>query len=298
MVVFDPNLDISGDYVYTVPANGPCAAEEAIVSVTVNPKPDAGMDFSATICQSEGLVDLFSLLDSGTDADGDFYIASSNTLVDQGILDLATVSGSTLVLEYRIDRGNTCTPDMAAIQLSITAVEAPMVSDQSYCILEGVTLQSVDVTSNMDFVWYESAESEEVISADTVLKTKTYYVANVDPNGCESVRVPMAVTIFNIGATNDCKPNIMDGVSPNNDGINDVLDLGDLENAFPDFQITIYNRHGATVYKGRTGTSYFSGFSNVSPRLGDNLPSGVYFFVFEPNDNINGAFQDTFYLSK
>lgn len=298
MGVFDPNTGVSGEYVYTVPANGPCVAEEAIVSVTVNPKPDAGIDFNVTLCQSEGLVDLFLLLDSATDTDGDFYIASSNTLVDQGILDLAMVSGSTLGLEYRIDRGNTCAPDMAAIQVSITAVEAPMVSDQSYCILEGVTLQSVDVTSNMDFVWYESAESDAVIGADTVLKTKTYYVANVDPNGCESVRVPMIVTIFNIGATSDCKPNVMDGVSPNNDGINDVLDLGDLENAFPDFQITIYNRYGATVYKGRTGTPYFSGLSNVSPSLGDDLPSGVYFFVFEPNDNINGAFQDTFYLSK
>ncbi|MEB8345977.1 gliding motility-associated C-terminal domain-containing protein [Flavobacteriaceae bacterium KMM 6898] len=295
---FDPNVDISGAYVYTVPTNGPCQSEESIVNVIVNPRPNAGIDISSTICQSEGLVDVFGLLDSGTDMDGEFYIASTNTLVDQGILDLSTVSGSSLGLEYRIDRSTSCAPDLAVVQVNITAVEAPTVSDQSYCVLEGATLRSVAVISNFDYIWYETAVSEEVLNMDTVLEDKTYYIANVDQNGCESVRVPMMVTIFNIGATNDCKPDLMDGVSPNNDGINDVLDLGDLENAFPGFQISIYNRYGTLVYKGRIGTSYFSGLSNVSPSLGDDLPSGVYFYVFEPNDNINGAFQDTFYLSK
>ena len=297
--VFNPAVHVSGNYVYTVPDNGPCPSSESIVTVTVYEKPNAGPNFSATLCKSDGEVNLFDLLDTDVDDDGEFVIVASNSIVPLGVLDLSSSVEANLVLEYRINRNNSCATEVATIHLQVMEVAPPpAIEDQSFCVLEAATLGDITVGSNADFVWYTTDVSNSVLPLDTVLQEGQYYVAHVDEGGCESQRMPVNINILNIGETKDCKPNMPDGVSPNNDGQNDTFDLSDLESAFPGFELSIYNRYGTLVYKGKSGTPYFSGLSNVSPSLGDNLPSGVYFYVFEPNDGINGAFQDSFYLSK
>jgi gliding motility-associated-like protein len=295
---FDPASGVSGEYVYTVPANGLCPASQSTITVLVDERPNAGPDFNSVICRSETVLDLFTLLGPDTDTDGNFVDLSSNTVVPDGILDLLDIAGPTVQLEYRVNRNDECAQDVATVQLELTEVEVPVANDRSFCILEGATLRDVEVQASGGHLWYGSSTAETVLAPETVLERTTYYVANVDGNGCESERIPVNIVVYNIGETNACKPDLPDGVSPNGDGQNDNLDLGDLETAFPSFELSIYNRYGTLVYKGKAGTSYFSGSANVSPSLGDDLPSGVYFYVFEPNDAVNGPFQDSFYLSK
>lgn len=70
--------------------------------------------------------------------------------------------------------------------------------------------------------------------------------------------------------------NIINAITPNGDGINDVLDYSDLKN-FKDVKITVYDRYGATVFNSNKTNSYtWNGTSN-----GRNVPTGTYWYVIE-----------------
>lgn len=48
----DPANDAAGAYTYTLPANGPCAAESTVVDVTIHAAPDAGSNGVVALCSS------------------------------------------------------------------------------------------------------------------------------------------------------------------------------------------------------------------------------------------------------
>ncbi|HQV74439.1 MAG TPA: hypothetical protein PLE78_03035, partial [Flavobacteriales bacterium] len=50
--LLDPSTAASGNYTYTLPANGPCAAASAQVSVTIAEAPDAGSSSAMSICST------------------------------------------------------------------------------------------------------------------------------------------------------------------------------------------------------------------------------------------------------
>ena len=62
------------------------------------------------------------------------------------------------------------------------------------------------------------------------------------------------------------------GVTPNGDGVNDVLYIDDLYN-HPDHKITIYNRWGDAIFDAAPYNNDWA--------PGDNLTRGTYFFVLE-----------------
>ncbi len=292
---FDPSLLISGDYVYTVPANGSCLEAKATITVKISPLTHAGDDFATTACRSDKQLNLFDLLSAGVDTDGEFAILGSNTPLPNGILDLNAVSGASVQIEYKIDRSDSCTTDDAIITLNIIDVSAPNpIATQKFCVLDGATMADIQVGSSVN--WYQSLISDDVLPMDTLLESGSYFMAGSDNQGCESARVEVLVQILKLGEISSCILDFPDGVSPNGDGINDDFNLGGWENIFPNFQLTVFNRNGIRVYEGKRGTPYFNGVSTISGSR--DLPSGVYFYVFKPNDGINNPFQSTFYLSK
>ena len=60
--VFNPAVDVSGTYTYTVIGTTPCGNSSATVQVTVNPVPDAGQSNTLSICSNQNSVDLFNSL--------------------------------------------------------------------------------------------------------------------------------------------------------------------------------------------------------------------------------------------
>ena len=61
--IFNPAIDLAGDYIYTVTGISPCTIATATVSVEVKPIPDAGIDAIADICSNKDPIDLFTFLD-------------------------------------------------------------------------------------------------------------------------------------------------------------------------------------------------------------------------------------------
>jgi gliding motility-associated-like protein len=61
--VFDPAVDVGGNYVYTI-TNSPCAPVTATITVTVNTVVNAGTSNTITLCDTDPVSDLFNLLGS------------------------------------------------------------------------------------------------------------------------------------------------------------------------------------------------------------------------------------------
>lgn len=290
---------VSGDYIYTITANGACEESTATINVVIFENSNAGNDIDTFVCPGDYTLDLSSLLDDDTTPDGEFIDLMTNQTVPSGIIDVGILGEGVFTYLYLVSNG-TCPEDDAMITFSITGVSAPTVSDreQFYCINDGFTLGDLIVNGTNDFVWYAFAEAGEELSLSTLLVDgQTYFVAARDDNGCDSTRVPYTAEVVPL-SDGRCQIDIPDGVSDNDDGINDEFTLGALPDIFPNFEIQIFNRYGTIVYRGARETSLFDGTSNTGSSLGDQLPTGVYFYIFYPNDNVSEPIDGSFYLSR
>ena len=77
-------------------------------------------------------------------------------------------------------------------------------------------------------------------------------------------------------------PNLINVITPNNDGANDSLDL----NGFDVKKIEIYNRWGRLVFDKNNYTNEWYGQNNN----GEKLPDGTYFYLITHSnlETING----------
>ncbi len=91
-----------------------------------------------------------------------------------------------------------------------------------------------------------------------------YEICN--PYGCDTAWVYILVK---------CKEIVIyNGLSPNDDGMNDVFQIDGVD-LFPDNDLTVFNRWGNEVYKTKGYKSDWHGTFE-----GKTLPDGVYFYIF------------------
>ncbi|MFY0482568.1 gliding motility-associated C-terminal domain-containing protein [Flavobacterium sp. PLA-1-15] len=129
--IFDPLLDLSGNYVYTLPATAFCPAASATVNVTVNQIPEAGEDGSLTLCESDLAtapdVNLFDSL-LGTPLNiGVWTGPFTTTNGSLGTLDVSNLSesGSPYVFTYTVTTSPLCPPDVATVTITIAPAVEP-----------------------------------------------------------------------------------------------------------------------------------------------------------------------------
>jgi gliding motility-associated-like protein len=77
---------------------------------------------------------------------------------------------------------------------------------------------------------------------------------------------------------------VPEGFSPNNDGFNDAFVINGLEPT-DKVDIKIYNRWGTLIYEENNYNNDWDGRANVNMSLGQNLPSGTYFYIIKINGN-------------
>jgi len=295
--IYDPLTSSPGIYTYIVPDNTLCLGNQATVTVTLLEGPNAGGDAQETVCRSDLQVDLLTILDPSAELGGTFIDSDATGVLTGSIVDVSQLIAGSYNFEYQIQGNPLCPIGTAILTLTVLELSAPSASDQEFCITDAPTVSDLEVNNVSDFNWYDSLTSTEILPGDTLLiNGEDYFVANNDLNGCESDRISITVTVLPI--TDDACDCIPDGISINGDGENDDLTLCDLPEAYPNFEIQIFNRYGTIVFKGNRNTELFNGSSNVGVGIGNKLPSGVYFFVFDPRDGVTKPFQDNFYLSK
>ncbi|UJH68152.1 gliding motility-associated C-terminal domain-containing protein [Allomuricauda sp. SCSIO 65647] len=90
-------------------------------------------------------------------------------------------------------------------------------------------------------------------------------------------------------------------VSPNGDGINDVLVIDGMEES-PNNSIQIFNRFGQKVYERTNYTNEFNGtsnFGNFVINRDAGLPEGIYYYLVTLNDIDEGVqYQGFFFLDR
>ncbi|MDA0784007.1 MAG: gliding motility-associated C-terminal domain-containing protein [Bacteroidetes bacterium] len=99
-------------------------------------------------------------------------------------------------------------------------------------------------------------------------------------------------------------PNIWipEGISPNGDGINDILYIKGLAN-YKNSSVTIFNRWGQVMYESGNGYNNANGFDGhykgngrILMSSGEPLPENIYFIIFKSNDNRNLVIQQNIYI--
>lgn len=312
--VFDANdntLPIlgPGDYIYTVLGNDGCTnQDQATVTISISDPIEIGNDRNATFCKIDGRVNLYSLLDSDTIRTGIFEDTDdTQALSAEGVLEFETLTNGIYNFRYVVANTLPCDESTLNVAVQIVDLPEPNVPNQEFCILDAKHLDDIEVDV-LNYNWYTTLESDmPIIENPQLFDNQVYYIATVDADNCESERVQVAIDILNMGERFSngelCTLDFQDGVSPDGNNLNDTFDLFiedqyNIPVAFPDFELKIFNRYGTEVYNGNINTEEFRGESNVSIRLGDDLPSGTYFYIFTPNFENNLPIQGSFYLSR
>ncbi|SHI90691.1 gliding motility-associated C-terminal domain-containing protein, partial [Algibacter luteus] len=301
--VFDPAVDASGTYAYTVTAVAPCSPDSvAEIAVTVNDSPTIiVLDPNPEYC----------LANNPTVAGLSISIRPTGIVnwYDDLALTIPVLSTDALIDGedyYATQTNSTGCESSIPVQIipTINDTPTPTLIDPSieYCInddptIETLSLNIVEYDSAQDnLAWYDVQTGGVAIDSNSLLTNITYYVALIDATtGCESsVRLMVTPDLTACG-----KISLPDGFSPNGDGTNDTYEVDNLSILYPNFEIEIYNRNGNIVYKGNANTPRFDGTSNQGRIVAKgDLPVGVYFYIFRFNDGETKPEQGRLYLSR
>lgn len=86
----------------------------------------------------------------------------------------------------------------------------------------------------------------------------------------------------------NCEPVIFEGISPNNDGINDYLDIEGIA-CYPDNRLQIFNRYGKMVFS-TNNYNQAGNFFEGNNQNGNKLVTGTYFYVFKYRQNSSESY--------
>lgn len=118
--VFTPGISAPGIYTYTVPGNTPCANAVSTVSVTVNPRANAGNDAVFNACSNGGAQDLFALLGPSAQPGGTWVLQATGASHSGTFIPTIDVSG---IYVYTVQGLAGCANDVALV--SVTLNQAP-----------------------------------------------------------------------------------------------------------------------------------------------------------------------------
>jgi len=189
------------------------------------------------------------------------------------------------------DRKTGCLSDSTEFAISNETYfpEIEIITEASSCEEATGTADVVlsDMTKDFKVYWHNENGFEAQQKEIVYIPIGAYTVEVEGSDGC--------ITTMTTEVKGDVK--IFNGVTPNNDGMNDYFKIVCLEH-FPDNVVKIYNRAGRLVYEQNAydihSEKRFEGISNKGVSVsGTELPIGTYFYVVDKND---GSKADVGYL--
>ena len=143
-------------------------------------------------------------------------------------------------------------------------------------------LSSVTASSNLPVTFTISDPTLAAISGTTLtsLKTGSVTITASQPGNNDYLAAASVQQTFNIREANNGNVVVEMVVSPNGDGINDVLRIINIEN-YPDNKFILINRNGVKIYETAgydNVTKVFDGHSSITGAL---QQAGTYLYVLE-----------------
>lgn len=249
------NLIQSGQYSQTLQTVAGC---DSIVNLNLVVNPVLTSIQNTTICQGESV------------------LFSGQSLSNAGLYSdtLQTISGCDSIINLNL--------------LVNPLPSIPIISNNGpvECPGDLVTL-SASSSVNAQFVWSGPQNFNSTNASVTFpvpLQAMGNYSVSAELNGCSSSPANTNVSIINIYGFDDYDfPNV---ITPNNDGINDSLDIANHYKTCQDFTLQIFNRWGNLVFEQTLDSEKFSGKSNGS----SELPDGVYFYKLAYDEKIKTGY--------
>lgn len=212
-------------------------------------------------CQDGGVVDLFADPSGGTFSIGGTVIT---------VLDPALYTAGIYTLSYT-DAGN-CATVTTEIEILPSAEPLEILSDFDICsdfgdefpVIIDATEGVPDVSRDVSYEWLNQLV-ESRTQRLTVTSSGSYTVRVLNNLNCFEERT------FFVEERDDCFPRIFmpDAFSPNNDGLNDRLEV--YGRYFVEYELRIYNRWGEIVFQGFVPEDQWDGKFD-----GKDAPVGVY----------------------
>jgi len=265
--IFDPAVDVSGTYTYSV--TNSCGTSTTTVIVTVNPcsLPVAGFTFTNSICEG----DCISITDQSTNGTAWLWTftgatPSSSSSQNPGVICYNT-SGT---YDIQLIVNNSFGAD-TLIQ-SITVNSLPTVDAGDDQTIDLGTSAILDATgSSGNYFWAPATDVDCITCASTTATPTediTYNVTITDANGC-SASDSISITLNFLDAIG-----VPDAFSPNGDNNNDFLLVkgGGIES----LTFVVFNRYGEKVFETTDQTNGWDGSYK-----GKSENTGVFAYYLE-----------------
>ncbi|MCB9184627.1 MAG: gliding motility-associated C-terminal domain-containing protein, partial [Flavobacteriales bacterium] len=194
--LFDPATMSAGAYTYTVAGMSPCPDDQSVVTVTVVSEPDPGGPGFLTVCESDGLQDLFSMLEGSPDQGGSW--TAPNGSASDGQFDPSTMSAG--VYTYTIAVPPPCMSVSSTVTVDvINAPDAGTDGAATLCFSNAAQdlFNHLGGTPEAGGIWTTNAGTTFDGSFDPATDVPgifTYTVAGSAPCPADAAQVTIAVT--------------------------------------------------------------------------------------------------------
>ncbi|MEO8587783.1 MAG: gliding motility-associated C-terminal domain-containing protein [Flavobacteriales bacterium] len=280
---FDPGVDPSGEYTYTVAGNTACPDATAVVDITINEPPDAGADGELLACDTVVALDLFTGLLGAPQVGGTWVDLDGAGGLTGGMLNTTGVAPGEYDFSYTVSAsgcGN------ASAQVNVVVVSSVHVIDVvGTCNEEDRTYVVSFTIEQGDAATYQVTGLDGVISPGPVyvftsipLFTSQDFEAFVqDQYSCGVVHV--------VGGTPCVFEDdvfVPETFSPNGDGVNETFLIPGIE-GYPNNTLVIFNRWGGEIYDGVGYDNRTVVWDGTSPNaaLAGPAPAGTYFYILD-----------------
>ncbi|MFB0924732.1 MAG: gliding motility-associated C-terminal domain-containing protein, partial [Vicingaceae bacterium] len=240
---------------------------------------DSIITLDLTINYTVNSTDVNVACDSYTWIDGVVYTASNTTATFTIANGAASGCDSIVTLDLTINSGTiNAVNDYITTALNTGVQIDPLANDNGVTVftvitnpINGTTSGSIFYTPNQNY---------------NGLDSMTYEICDL-----LCVTICDTATIF-IEITPERDIAINNGFSPNDDGINETFEIGNIE-FYPDNELTIYNRWGDQVYAAQPYNNEWDGSTEATgvKLSGDKVTDGTYYFILKltpDSEPING----------
>ena len=270
-------------------------SDEVMVVITINDLPTVtAITGDGQYCEDETPVDVLVTVTGSADWTLEYTLDGVTQTITGSAspINLGNAGGVYALVEISDDNCTNTASGSVEIVLLPTPLAPSVSEDAEYC--SSVTFAPMTANgSGGTLTWYTNDALTDVYqtggsaSPANIVGATTYYITET-LSGCEGPFSEITITIEN------CEIIVATAITPDGDGNNDRWIIPNLDEAYPNAIVRIYNRWGSVIFEHDSSTAgNYNDNAWDGTYQGKALPVGSYFYVIELNDEnqekVNGA---------
>ena len=253
-----------GDYSVEVTSDLDCVANDAITAFVADYTVDLGEDVISCDGESYEIIPIIEGIDP----------SQASFLWSTGETSFSIVVTESGIYSLDVIFFNCVESDSISVNFR-NIPEVNLGENTLKCAQDILTLNATpfnETSENVTYTWFFNGGVITGATSSTIDVTDAgIYAVEVNDDGC----IGGDDIVVSFYANENCV--ITQGISPNNDGLNDCFDLQFLNDKSGPLELVILNRHGRVVFEQNNYVVEWCGQSNE----GEMLPVGNYFYVIK-----------------